>query len=361
MSQHVLFIGAGQANLSVLKNWQKNAPKNAEWTLISPSRYQYYTGMFSRFMEGRCELEDIRIDLKDFCQKHEGRFIEEKVTAVDKNRKFVLTENGKSVSYDLLSANIGSQHVDGSTPGVREHALFLKPNEEFPTVAASMQHTEYPVIAGGGITGVELALSLQAWRQANHKKTPVTLITEESILPEEKKEVREKMRTLLDERGLLVYENTPVESIDADVVYAGSEVIPYGEVLWAAGPEPPLIFDYANLPVDETGFLLVSSTLQSIHEPSIFGSGDGVTIDEYPDLPKNGVIVVQEAKVLETNIYRKLQEKKLKAFNPPKKYRQIVNIGRKQGLYLHGSQYNIGKRAWKIKKRTDKKFMKQFE
>ncbi|WP_185819876.1 NAD(P)/FAD-dependent oxidoreductase [Salibacterium salarium] len=361
MSQHVLFIGAGQTNLSVLKNWKKRVPSHVEWTLASPSRYHYYSGMFSGFMEGKYSLDDIRIDVKAFCQQHGGRFIEEKITAVDKNRNIVLTENGKSIPYDHISADIGSRPAGGSVRGVREHALFLEPHEQFPSTAEKMQQTEYPVIVGGGFSAVELALSLQVWRQKHRKKTPVTLISATPVLPNEKKEVREELRNLLDERGILLYENTPVDSLDSQIIYAGNEMIGYGEVLWAAGKEAPLLFDYANLPVDEKGYLLVSSTLQSLGDATIFGSGDCVTIDQYPMLSKDAVSSIRQAEVLEENVLRKLKSKpKLKHFRPQKKYATVLNLGSKQGLYLYGDKHSISKSAWKLKNRLDKSFMKQF-
>ncbi|RSL30624.1 hypothetical protein D7Z54_25010 [Salibacterium salarium] len=359
MSQHVLFVGAGQTNLSVLKNWKKRAPNHVEWTLVSPSRYHYYSEMFSGYIEGKYSLEDIRIDIKAFCQQHGGRFIEEKITAIDKNRNIVLTESGKSIQYDLLSADIGSRHAGGSVQGVREHALFVKPHNEFPTTADKLQRTEYPVIVGGGFSGVELALSLQVWRQKHDMKTPVTLVSATSILPNEKQDVREQVRNLLDERKILIYENTPVDSLDAQIIHAGNEMISYGEVLWAEGNEPPLLFDYANLPVDEKGYLLVSSTLQSLGDPAIFGSGDCVTIEEYPVWRKDDVI--RQGEILEENIIRALKNKqRLKRFQPKKKHGAVLNLGLKQGLYLNGDKHSISRRAWKWKTQMDKNFMKQF-
>ncbi|MGY4688285.1 NAD(P)/FAD-dependent oxidoreductase [Salibacterium sp. K-3] len=361
MSNHVLFVGAGYANLSVLTNWKKRAPKDTEWTLISPSRYKYFADMAGPYMEGRYNLEEIRIDLREFCRKNGGRFLEEKVTAVDKDRQTVLTENGKSMPYDLLSVNMGRRQEAGSIPGVRDHALFLTPHEEILTSTASMQHTEHPVVVGGGAAGVELALSLQAWRRQNRKKTPVTLITSGPVLPEENKEVREDIRDLLDERGLLVYENVPVERIDRDLIYAGSELLPYGQVLWLDGFEPPLLFEYADLPVDDNGYLFVSSTLQAEGAPEIFGTGSGVVLQEESDISRESRSVFQEAEVLEENLWRKLHEKKkLKTFKSGKKSTMVWNLGQKTGLYRRGSKSSISKRAWKEKKRIDKQQMKQF-
>ncbi|SFP88641.1 NAD(P)/FAD-dependent oxidoreductase [Salibacterium halotolerans] len=360
MSNQVLFVGAGYANLSVLKNWKKNTPKDTEWTLISPSRYKYFPEMTGLYMEDQYSLEDIRVDLAEFCHRNGGRFLEEKVTAVDRDRKTVLTESGKSLSYDLLSAGMGLRQETGTVPGVRDHALFLNPHEEIPMTAASMQYTEYPVVAGGGAFGVEFALSLQAWRRANRKKTPVTLITSGPVLPEENKDVRDNVRDLLDERGLLLYENMPVERIDADVIYAGSRVLPYGQVLWLDGAKPPLIFDYADLPVDDKGYLLLSSTLQTVGSPDIFGSGAGTVLQEEVNTSKDSITAFQEAKVLEENLDRMLRGKtKLKTFKPPKKESLVLNMGHRTGFYRRGSKTYISRQAWREKKKLDKYIMKE--
>ncbi len=361
LSQHVVFVGAGDSNLSVLKNWKKRKLKDTSWTLVSPSRYQYYSGMFSGYTEGRYSIEDIRIDLKSFCKENGGRFLKGKVTAVDKRQKNVLTDSGKSLSYDILSANIGSTHEKPTVPGVKDYALFLEPNGQFPSAAEKLQQTEYPVIRGGDYKGVEMALSLQEWRKKHHMKTPVTLISNGPVLENEKEEIRDNVLTLLDERGIMIYENTSVERMDQDVLYTENHVIPYGEVLWITGPTPPLIFQYAKLAVDEKGFLLVSSSLQSLDDSSIFASGACVTLNDYPNMPKNNSYMYKEASTLEDNIIKTLKgKKKLKTFTPPKKRELVLNLGHKKGLYIKGSKYSLDKSSWKLKKRMDKQFIKQF-
>ncbi|MFB5663971.1 NAD(P)/FAD-dependent oxidoreductase [Alteribacillus sp. HJP-4] len=361
MSQEVIFVGAGHTNLTVLKNWKKRLPKNVSWTLFAPSRYHYYSGMFSGYIEGRYTLQDIRIDVKEFCKKNGGRFIQEKVTSIDHQRNLILTQSGKSYKADVAAVNIGSAPANDFIPGVKEHALFIKPNLHFTSTAEKLRETEYPVIVGGGHSGVEIAFALQEWRQKHHKKTPVALVCAGSVLAEDKPEVQEKIRALLDERGILLYEHKSVQRVDESIVYAEELKLPYGELLWVTGSSAPPLFQFGNLPTDRNGYMEVTDTLHSLGNPSIYGSGDCVTINGLEELPKNGVYAVKEAEVLEENLIRTLKGKsKLKSFKPQKRYMAILNVGGKQGLLLRGNKYSLNKWAWRLKNKIDKRFIRQF-
>lgn len=60
----LLLVGAGHAHLQVLKSMRRKRWPETEVTLISPSRFQYYSGMFSGLIEGHYTLDEVRIDVK---------------------------------------------------------------------------------------------------------------------------------------------------------------------------------------------------------------------------------------------------------------------------------------------------------
>ncbi|MGD6794696.1 hypothetical protein [Metabacillus indicus] len=80
----VLLIGGGHAHLSILRSIIKEEKsKKYHITMISPSRYQYYSGMFSGFTEGIYSEEDIRIDIEDLCKIASVTFIKDTVLSID--------------------------------------------------------------------------------------------------------------------------------------------------------------------------------------------------------------------------------------------------------------------------------------
>lgn len=69
MSKRLLLVGAGHAHLEVLKQLAEHGLSDVDVCLITPSPYQYYSGMFSGFTEGIYTEEDTRVDLRPLAQR----------------------------------------------------------------------------------------------------------------------------------------------------------------------------------------------------------------------------------------------------------------------------------------------------
>lgn len=360
MTKRVIFVGAGHTHLSVIKEWKKKK-KDVEWILISPGQYQYYSGMYSGYMEGRYAIEDIRVPLRSFCNENGGTFVSAKVTSIDPEQNIVLTNAGKVMHFDYLSVDIGAQPKGLEIPHVQKHAEVLKANENFSEAVESVRTSHHPLIVGGGYAGVEMAFTAQAWRSRNKFQSPVKIISGSKVLPEDTEEARQQVYDLLDKRGIEYFENEEVHRVTDRTVETDSLSFPYEDLLWMTGPKAPAWFEASRLPVDSEGYLLVNEHLQSVAYPQIFGVGDCVTIAGHEDIPKNGISAVKEAPVLLENIKRSLKGKKLAKYSPQKNYMAILNLGRKQGLMIYGDKTRTGKAPFKIKHRIDKKFIKELQ
>src|SRR5690606_18572517 len=122
-----------------------------------------YSGMFSGFAEGLYEMEDIRLDLERLSESARVEFIADRIVAIDPAAKKLTGSNGSVYDYDLVSFDIGS---DDSIPEKMKQPISPnKPNYLFPEQLLEIRKSAQPVIIGGGAAGVELAFSIQAWRQ----------------------------------------------------------------------------------------------------------------------------------------------------------------------------------------------------
>ena len=166
----LLLIGAGHAHLHVMKMLQKEELE-LDVTLISPSEYQYYSGMFSGYMEGLYQEEEIRVHIPSVANAAGIHFINGAALSIDAKTKVVLTEKGDILSYDVVSIDIGSLTAGIEVPGARQHALRIKPNYRIEEVTKAMWNAKDPVIVGGGAAGVEMALALTARRKSEGKKS----------------------------------------------------------------------------------------------------------------------------------------------------------------------------------------------
>lgn len=360
--QKLILAGAGHAHLHIIKNLITNPLSDVEVVLISPSDYQYYSGMFSGYTEGIYELDEIRVSLEELSEQANLSWYKQAVVSVDPEQKILLTDQGEVLSYDALSFDIGSLTAHTDLKGVKEYARRIKPNYHFPEMIQQMRESKNPIIVGGGIAGTEIALSLQCWRSKHGYDTPVTLLSGSPRLLENYPETTSKKITdIVENSGIDLYVNEKVQEMNSTKVITDDNKFNYKDVMWLAGPRAPELFRLSNLPIDDEGYLQVESTLQVEKYPSIFGAGDCVTLSHAPDTPKNGVFAIREAPVLWENIKGFLSTGEGQHYKPQSKYLAIMSIGNKEGFLLYGSIALKGKLAWLLKHRIDKKFMDTYK
>ncbi|MGB8000966.1 MAG: FAD-dependent oxidoreductase [Anaerobacillus sp.] len=355
----LLLIGAGHAHLHVMKMLQKEELE-LDVTLISPSEYQYYSGMFSGYMEGLYQEEEIRVHIPTIADAAGIHFINGAALSIDAKTKVVLTEKGDIISYDVVSIDIGSLTAGIEVPGVRQHALRIKPNYRIEEVTKAMWSAKDPVIVGGGAAGVEMALALTA-RRKNEGKKSVSLISHSSLLPNASHKAQAQINQIVDKKAVTTYLGEKVSNVTStSLITSIGKQISYDQVLWLTGPKAPGLFSASKLPVDQDGYLLVEDTLQVKEYPAIFAAGDCASIRQYPALPKAGVIAVRQSEVLWENIKGFIKEKDGSLFQPQKKYLSILSTGQKQGLLIYGNVVLHHHLSWILKNRIDLKFMKKY-
>ncbi|KGP93040.1 pyridine nucleotide-disulfide oxidoreductase [Pontibacillus chungwhensis BH030062] len=359
----LVLIGAGHAHLHIIDQLRNEQLPDTEVILISPSPYQYYSGMFSGYAEGLYNEEDIRVSLPQLCEKASVDFKEEFIVSIDAEQKILLTDQGNVLSYDVVSFDIGSLTAHTDIKGVKEHARRIKPNYHFPAMVDEVRQTDHLSIVGGGIAGVELALSLQSYRTHHNEGKDITIVSgTERLLPGETEDISKKIERIVKGKGIKLQKGSHVTEMTNDKIYTdqGTE-IKYTDALWLAGPKAPGVFKQSKLPIDDGGYLQVESTLQVKDHPSIFGAGDCISLSENPDLPKNGVFAIRQAPILWENIKGFLSTGDGSHYIPQHKWLAIMSIGHKEGFLLYGKWSYKGKIAWSLKNRIDRKFMNQYQ
>ena len=155
--------------------------------------------------------------------------------------------------------------------------------------------------------------------------------------------------------------NTKVTEIDKEYLKTtAGERIEYDDLIWAGGVAADSLYKESGILVDEKGFMLVNSYLQSLSHPFIFGAGDCVTFSNYDYVTKVGVYAIREAPVLVENITRYSQGKPLQVYTPQRTYLSILSLGHKVGILQYGKIVVKGKIFWKIKDYIDQSFMRRY-
>ncbi|TYS64631.1 pyridine nucleotide-disulfide oxidoreductase [Sutcliffiella horikoshii] len=355
----MVLVGGGHAHLKCLLDIRKKTLSKHNILLISPNRYQYYSGMFSGYTEGLYSIDEIRIDLKYMAEEAGVTFIEDKVTEVSISDKTLMTKAGTSIPFSVVSFDTGSL-IEGPS-SFKDYLVQIKPNYLFVEKMKEYRNVEFPVVVGGGASGVEIALAITAWRKKNGYPTNVALITSSKLLPSSSSKASRLIREITMRKGLSVIEDDSVEEMnESHVLTQNGSNLPHSQVLWLTGPSSPDIFKRSSLPCDQNGFLLVEKTLQAKGLPFIFGAGDCMTLEAFPDLPKNGVYAVRQAELLWKNITSYLQGEKCTPFSPQRHFLSILSTGNKEALLQYGRFTAHNKLAWKLKNKIDVSYMKKY-
>jgi len=356
----IVLVGGGHAHLHALSQFAEKPREDVQLVLVSPAVYQYYSGMFSGFTEGLYDLDEIRIDLKRLAEKIGAAFYQDAICAIDPKSRILIGQSGKAYPYDAVSFDIGSQTNSPET--LRKYISPIKPNYHFPEQLLKFRESAKPVIVGGGASGVELAFSVQAWRKRRHFTAVPLLLSSGALLSAQGATASKKIEAIAREKELPFFTDVTIDDIDRNSVTAKSGAsYPQSDVLWLTGPKSPDLFEHSGMPVDRDGFLAVHSTLQSTRYAEVFGAGDCISIDRYPDLAKNGVYAVRQGPVLWDNLLNFLDGNPLSSFIPQKRYVAILSTGGGEAFLTYGRWSMHGKFPWKLKQRIDKKFMKAYQ
>lgn len=166
MKKKVLLLGAGYANLSLLKALPSGIFDEAEFTLVSQTNQHYTSILLHEVVSGVREESAIFFLNKILPQK--VCFIRDSVVEIQKNR--VIGQNA-SYSYDILIVGLGFQSDTFGIKGIREYATpivnyegALGLHEKIKTQIMAYKEGEsralHFAICGGGFSGIELIASL---------------------------------------------------------------------------------------------------------------------------------------------------------------------------------------------------------
>jgi len=108
---HLVLIGGGHSNVSLLKKWLM-CPKlmpEIPVSIISRDSHLVYSAIFPSVISKSITLEESLIDIKSLAKNAKVSFIEEEVKDIDFNLKKIVLTNRPSVNYSKLVLNYGSQ------------------------------------------------------------------------------------------------------------------------------------------------------------------------------------------------------------------------------------------------------------
>lgn len=364
--KRLVLAGAGHAHLTTLKALDRFVKKGYEVTVVSSRNRHYYSGMGPGMLSGIYRPEEIRIDVKAMTQNRGGRFIEENVTGIDPRGRRLFLAGGDTLSYDVVSFNIGSG-VPFPLPAASAPIAFpVKPIENLlearHRIIKKLKATTPAIgIVGGGAAGIEIAGNVERLVRQQKGKARIRLYSGVRMAPDFDARVRRHALASLERRHVSVRENSRVETVEGRWLRFADGTLAEADIVFlAAGVAPADLFQKSGLPVGPEGALLVNDYLQSTAHPEIFGGGDCIAFQPCP-LPKIGIHAVRQNPILMNNLMAALEGRPLQRFSPQRKYMLILNMGDDTGILFRGRLVIRGRLAWWLKDRIDRRFIRRFQ
>lgn len=369
----LVLAGCGHAHLFVLEALARGELGPVEATVVAPAEYDY-SGMIPGAVAGCYEADAARLGPERICAAAGARWVFGRVRRIDAAARAVTLEDGGTLPYDLLSVDVGSRPAGDGLPGVRRHAIPVKPVRQALRFrsAAARAVAEAPLasparaaIVGAGAAGTEIALCLDAALRGHFGagRHRITLLHAEShILPGYPDRFRRRVGRELARRGVRLRTGIRAVAVGPGrVELDGADAEPFDALLWATGPRAPGLFRRSGLPTDAAGYLRVEPTLRTPAHPEIFGAGDCVAIDGSPWVDKAGVYAVREGPVLARNLARALRGASPEVYRPQRSWLSLMNGGDGRAfLYWRGIVAH-NRAAWWLKDRIDRRFVRRFQ
>jgi NADH dehydrogenase FAD-containing subunit len=367
LAKHLLLIGGGHAHMVTLANLRAFIEKGHKVTVVGPSPYHYYSGMGPGMLGRTYAPEDIRFFTQHVVEKQGGTFILGKAVRVKPRKKELILESGKSVTYDVLSFNVGSYVPRTLVMGTAGNVFTVKPIEKLIDAQARIlglaSRKKITIgIVGGGPSAAEIAGNV--WRLTkNHGKnrSRIRIFTGRDFMSRFPVDVKKRISRSLKKRGIEILASGFVDKIKtSEIILESGESYNTDVIFLAVGVKPSPLFKESDLPVGPDGGLLVNQYLQCTEYPELFGGGDCIYFKNRP-LDKVGVYAVRQNPVLYQNLMASMESRPLQSFDPGPDYLLIFNMGDGTGVLHKGWMSFDGRLAFKIKDYIDRKFMNKFQ
>jgi selenide,water dikinase len=341
--KRILLVGAGHAHLAVLRSLKKTPLAGARFALVAPRARQMYSGMLPGVIAGHYRREQAEIDVGRLAEAAHAELIPGEVVRLDPGHKLARLQDGTELEFDLVSINVGAL-VERSIPGA-QLALPVKPHDAFFDRLSTAKLNRV-AIAGGGVTGSEIAMALR------YRGAAVTIYSEAAKL------WPPRLEAVLRRTGVDVRPGMPMSAIErGPVVISGTTIQEFDLVLLATPAVAPPWLRATGLPCDERGFLAVDDMLRSVGHPEVFAAGDCASLRSAP-VPRAGAYALRQGETLAESFRAVVQGRPPQVYRPQRHALMLLSCGRRYALGQRGDWSAQGRWVWWWKNHLDRSWIR---
>jgi NADH dehydrogenase len=313
--RRVLILGGGFGGIYTALGLERQlrAEDRTEITLVSAENFFLFTPML-------CEVASSSIDTNHAINPirrmfRTARFVQGEATAIDVEARTVRVihpgGHEQEYRYDHLVLSVGARTGFFGMKDVEEHALtaktlgdalhlrnwaieMLETAEVEPNPAKRAELLTF-VVAGGGLTGVEMAgelndlvrQALKSYPTLNQREVRIILVEAmPRLMPEFDANLANFAMSRLRAAGVEVWLNARVSGAGANVVHlASGSSINTRTLVWTTGVAPNPFIAASPLPKDERGWIVVDAHMRVAGLPGVWALGDCARV---PDVTRPG-------------------------------------------------------------------------
>ena len=338
--KRVIIIGAGYAGVKATSLLSKM--KDVDIYLIDRNSYHYLQTDVYDYLASQITLSDIAIDLYTYCASFENNvtFVHEEVLRIDfKNKKVVTTQT--RYGYDYLIIASGAQTLlPDSIEGLKEHFHGIKSLENALLFKQKFEYFIYKkienegkcsrdsdfniIIAGSGLSGVEIASEMANYSREFYKDTgylcsgiTITLISSsENLLASNSPFMQQEADKRLTKLGINIIRGARVAKVMEDsVILDNSKKLDMNFLIWTAGIISSDLALNMEVAKNKKGQIEVDEFFRLTGYKDVFAIGDNADVFDpvsKKPLPPTAQSAELCAAYVSQNILRALSNKELK-------------------------------------------------
>jgi selenide,water dikinase len=388
--KRLLLLGGGHAHVHGLAAMARAPWRDVEVVLVTPHERQMYSGMVPGVVAGHYAPQEAAIPLMPLARAAGVRWVRGAAVGLDAARRMVALADGQTLGYELLSIDTGAVMDRDAIPGAREHALFVRPIEDFvaalPALATGDKRRRIDVdggegrwlaaeggeghridvdggrrrriaVVGGGAAGFELALALA---HTHGDAAQLTLVTGGSpVLAGYPAAVMARGARAVQRLGVQVRQAALVAVAPEALTLSDGSVLPCDRAVMAVGASAAPWLAGSGLALDGRGFVATGPTLQSTSHPEVFAAGDAATRQDVSH-PRSGVYAVRAGPPLARNLRLVLDGVSPLAYQPQARSLNLLSCGDRTAIAAWGPLTVEGAWVWRWKDRIDRAFIRRF-